>query len=495
RNGNNTRTYPPPSQVHQAGEVWMGFAWQVRQALDTIYTRPQAIQISDDIVVGSIVADATNQPDAVREVFIADDDDGNLLNGTPNYASLETAANIKNLPYPEVQIASISHTQLPSTQQDTTPRMVDAVVNAFSGSITQVQLHYQAGGSAAQVRDMFPSGAVDGYRALLPGYAQGTEVDYHIVATHSSGFTVRLPASGEFNYRIAIDEIVFSDNFESGAPGWTHAQVQQQDDWQLGNPAGRTGTGWADPSSPANGNGCYANDLGNTINGQAWNGRYQNNVINYLRTPFFDTTGKTGVRLRFNRWLTIESGQYDQAEIWVGGVRVWVNEPLVNHIDTQWTAVDIAIPQADNQANAQIEWRLTTDQFLTFGGWNIDDVEVYAPSTQPPADMSLTLLPEQQSINSQVTLNIATAQGSQPSLVVFGTTDGPLITPEVPTLQVGGQISTLFFITNPAGQASLLMPTPSQVPLTGLLIYSQALTLDGQNNIFASNPFFNYFTP
>ena len=173
---------------------------------------------------------------------------------------------------------------------------------------------------------------------------------------------------------------------------------------------------------------------------------------------------------------------------------MWVNETFVNHIDTQWTPVDIAIPQADNQPNAQIEWRLVTDGGLTFGGWNIDDVEVYAPSTQTPSDMSLTLLPDQQTINNQVSLNITTAQGSQPALVVLGTTDGPLIIPDVPNLQVGGQISSLFFITNPAGQASLLMPTPSSVPLTGLFVYSQALTLDPQNNVVASNPFINYFT-
>jgi len=495
RSGNNSRTYPPPSQVHQAGEVWMGFAWQVRQALDTVYTRAQAIQISEDIVVGSIVADATNQPDAVREVFIADDDDGNLLNGTPNYLSLEAAAQIKNLPYPEVQVASITHSQLPSTQQDLTPRLVEADITAFTGSITQAHLHYQAVGSPSQVRDMFPNGAPEGYRALLPGFSHGTEVTYHLVADHDSGFTVRLPSSGEFSYRVAIDDIVFADNFESGAPGWTHALVQQQDDWQLGNPAGRTGAGWADPSAPANGNACYSNDLGNTINGQLWNGRYQNNVINYLRTPFFDTTGKTGVRLRFNRWLTIESGQYDRAEIWVGGVRVWVNATLTNHIDTSWQAIDIAIPQADNQPNAQIEWRLVTDPGLTFGGWNIDDVEVYAPSTPPPADVTLTLLPDQQTINSQVTMNIITSQGSQPALVVLGTTPGPLITPGVPDLQVGGFISTLFYITNTLGQLSSTLATPPSVSATGLMIFTQALSLDAQSNIVASNPFLNYFTP
>ena len=45
---------------------------------------PTGILIAEKIVLPSLVADATNQPNAVREVFILDDDDSNLNNGTPN---------------------------------------------------------------------------------------------------------------------------------------------------------------------------------------------------------------------------------------------------------------------------------------------------------------------------------------------------------------------------------------------------------------------------
>ena len=51
------------------------------------------------------MADATNQPDAVREVFLLDDDDGDLNNGTPNYDDLVRAAVKRKLPYP----ARLSH--------------------------------------------------------------------------------------------------------------------------------------------------------------------------------------------------------------------------------------------------------------------------------------------------------------------------------------------------------------------------------------------------
>jgi len=80
----------------------MGWAWRFREALRSSVGTFAAIQISEDVVLGSIVADATTRENAVLEVFIADDDDGNLLNGTPHYSALEAASIQKGIPYPEV---------------------------------------------------------------------------------------------------------------------------------------------------------------------------------------------------------------------------------------------------------------------------------------------------------------------------------------------------------------------------------------------------------
>lgn len=104
RNGNNTRQYPTGSGVHAQGESWMGFAWKLRDRLATTYAnRSQAITRTNTIVTGTIAANATNQQAAVLEVFLADDNDGNLNNGTPNYADLVWACTQHALPYPGIQ--------------------------------------------------------------------------------------------------------------------------------------------------------------------------------------------------------------------------------------------------------------------------------------------------------------------------------------------------------------------------------------------------------
>lgn len=102
RSGNNSVQYPCSGcGVHTAGQSWMGFAWKLRDRLaNTFGDRNAAISLTNNIVVSTLAADATNQQAAVLEVFIADDDDGNLNNGTPNYNDLAWACDQHSLPYP-----------------------------------------------------------------------------------------------------------------------------------------------------------------------------------------------------------------------------------------------------------------------------------------------------------------------------------------------------------------------------------------------------------
>lgn len=101
RTARNTRRYPPSGGVHQQGEVWMGYCWDVYENMVKNIGRAKTLPRWRRIFLASMVANARSQPDAVREVFLADDDDGNLDNGTPNYDSLAPAAIKRNLPYPK----------------------------------------------------------------------------------------------------------------------------------------------------------------------------------------------------------------------------------------------------------------------------------------------------------------------------------------------------------------------------------------------------------
>ncbi|MCA8965768.1 MAG: hypothetical protein H6838_08910 [Planctomycetes bacterium] len=502
RSGNNTKMYGSQTEVHAAGEIWMGFAWRLRQNLRNTYGTPQAVAISDDIVISSIVADATNQADAVREVFIADDDDGNLANGVPHYNELSAAAIAKGMPYPVIQIASIQHTALGNTSARLVPRKVAAFAAAVtSGSITAVRLHYDAG-NGPQVRNMKPNGFVNGYEAVLPAIMSGS-ISYHIEADHSSNVTVRSPESGEYSYVVSVAPTgpfvgFWSENFDGALSGWTSAQVLAQNDWQVGDPNGRSGTSqsvfWADPQNAYSGTNVYGNDLGNTIGTTNWNGAYAANVENYLRSPVINCSGRTGMTLRFKRWLTVEEGIYDQATLFVNGIQVWQNPQNGHLVDTSWQSVEYAIPMADNNPVVQIEWRLKSDGGLQLGGWNIDDVELGTRYTAP-LEATLMMTPEQAAQTTPINIAIHTPGPTTIFALAIGDTSGPTLIPNVPPVFVGGNYFVLGDVSNASGDFTASFGAPLINTTVGLTWFSQVVTFDATyTNLITSNQWFNLFT-
>jgi hypothetical protein len=500
RNGNNTTLYGTQSPVHAAGQVWMGFAWRYRENLRASLGTAQAIQVSNDTVIGSIVADATNQADAVVQVFIADDDDGVLANGTPHYAELSAAAIAKGMPYPQLQVAAISHTPLTNTGFRLESRLVSAQVIAVSpGPITAVRLHYSVNGAPFQIRSMKSDGTADGYRAMLPGLQSGS-VNYHIEAEHNGTATVRLPESGEYGYTTSVVATgpftgFYAEGFDGGAAGWTHGRISAtgNDDWQIGAPNGKSstvsGVSWSDPSAASANGSIWGTDLGAGNS----NGRYPNNIVYYLRSPAINCTGQVGTHLRFRRWLTVEEGIYDLAQVYCNGTLIWENQANGHHLDTSWQVVEYPIPTADNNAATVIEFRLTADAGLNLGGWNIDDVEL-GTRTSTPLGATLQLLPEQAAQGAPVSMQITTQSGTMPFIVAIGDAVGPTSIPGIPLIYVGGNYFTLSAFTDPTGQFTLNFAAPPVTGMQSYLWHSQVLTLDSAGTFVTSNRFTNLFS-
>jgi hypothetical protein len=500
RSGNNTKLYGSQSEIHAAGEIWMGFAWKYRENLRAAFGTPAALQISEDTVIASIVANATNQANAVTQVFIADDDDGNLANGTPHYAQLSAAAITKGMPYPQIQVATVTTAALGNTTARLVPRIVTAAAAPVSsGSINQVRLVY-TDSTGLHSRIMVPNGLVNGYRGMLPGILSGS-ISYHVEATHSSGAIVRSPASGEYTYVVSVASSgsfvgFYSETFDTGAAGWTHARQSgtSADDWQLGAPNGKSGTSsgvtWSDPSAAASTGSVYGTDLGAGNS----NGSYPANMNYYLRSPVINCSGRTGVTLRFKRWLTVEEGIYDQATISVNGVQIFAN-PVSGHLrDTSWTTVEYAIPAADNNPAVQVEFRLATDGGLQLGGWHIDNFELGTRYT-PPLNAELTMRPEQSTPGQPINIEVTT-QAQNLYYLLLGDSYGPTLFPGVPPLLVGGAFFVaLPGVTDVSGHDAASFLTPTAPSATGVLWYSQVVTLDATStNIVVSNQWINLFT-
>ena len=485
RNGNNTRQYPSGSGVHDQGESWMGFAWKLRQNLRTSVGNTQAIAISNDIVLGSIVANAIDQQSAVREVFLADDNDGNLLNGVPHYNELVAACNAHSLPYPATQAGVLQATSLGTTTQIGTPRVAEVVATPTFGTWTQVRLHYDDGQPRQRV--MLPTAAADTYRALLPGAAAGQTIRYHFEGQHASGPTFRLPTTGEFAYITLGEQQIFLEDFESGGAGWTHGATAGNDDWQIGVPAGGSGSGWSDPATAFGGSRCAGTDLG-----LPGDGAYSPSSTMWLRSPPIDCTGHTGVRLRFRRWLTCDGAITDLLMIRVAGSLAWLN-PFAPTLDNGWVLYEVPVSQADNQPAVVIEFSLQSDTQFEYGGWNLDDVELYTLSGNVVPPIRLAMLPEQAQQGNTITIDVHTP-GFRPFGLAISEQSGPLLLPGLPPIAVGANYVALFTTTDATGHYTSTFTAPPPASTLGLLWYSQVLTLDAQGAFATSNRFLNLFT-
>lgn len=158
-------------------------------------------------------------------------------------------------------------------------------------------------------------------------------------------------------------------------PGWS-----TEGQWEWGVPQGQGG----DPSSGY---------TGNTVYGYNLSGHYTNSMPErYLTTQAIDCSELENVEVRFRRWLGIESGQWDHASFRISTngstwTTVW-DHTGSTFTDTEWQPISFDISSiADHQPTVYLRWVMgTTDYSVTYCGWNIDDVEIWAEdlSVTPP---------------------------------------------------------------------------------------------------------------
>lgn len=476
RTGENSTSWPASScggEVHCLGQTYMGFAWQAYKLLKQALGDAAGIAAAENALLGSLPANSSTIPNAVTQAFILDDNDGNLNNGTPNYASLAAAAQMKGFTPPVITILpiSISHEPHPDTFSQSRPYPIFATMAASGGhAVTGATVLYSVDGGAVQQVPMQPSFAPGLFVGYIPPATGPKLISYWVRGTDDVNNVVTIPA-GDSAFRFAVGRktVLFSSDLESGAAGWTHVQVKVQDDWNWGKPQ-TLGTNVYDPKTAWSGENFWGNDLQNQASNQ--DGLYKASVENYIETPSANASGHTGVRVRFRRWLTVESGQYDQAEVYANNSKLWSNPLLTDLLDSSWTLQDLAAPAADNAANFRVRWRLVSDPGLQYGGWNFDDVEVYSLEATPVLNMNITPVATNVLIGNNVTLNMTgTPLGGYEIYVSLD--PGPGALDGYGAFEAG--LSAIGFVAsgnfNAAGYAQLYFPIPYDPILQGLTFY------------------------
>lgn len=408
----------------------------------------------------------------------------------------------------------ITHTPVADSEDAGGPYPLTAIVTSLtSETVSGVDLYYRVDGGSLTQKALIASATPDEWLGSVPGIAPGSNsgtLEYYLLATDSGGNQswspdAVSPGGALHSFTVGSLSSIFADDFEgAGQNGWTTVQVATQNDWQKGTPQGKGGY---DPSTAASGSNARGNDLG--IGN--YNGIYQSNVNNYLQSPNINCAGQSGVRLRYQRWLSVEDGYFDQASVKVNGQTVWQNPATpgggTNHtIDSAWTPQDLDISAlADNNPSVSLRFQLQSDGGLEFGGWTLDDVElftlddgnvpplvadeVYVPSTTP-STVSLQLDAGAAHGNEKYVLFVS-ATGTSPPTVLNGV-QIPLVIDQA-TLIGLGQLNGAVFqdflgVLTSAGEASPTINLPGSIDpnLPGTTLYFAAFTYGPVT--WASNP-------
>ncbi len=130
-----------------------------------------------------------------------------------------------------------------------------------------------------------------------------------------------------------------------------------------------------DPDLAYSGVNCWGTDMGwDSYAGTSWDGLYQANQYNYLRSPVIDCSGMKDVGLMFKRVLNLRINDFGR--IRVNDQLVWQSpQSGMNTIDWKEQIVDIS-DIADGNSAVTIMFELQSNASNHYGGWNIDDVIV-----------------------------------------------------------------------------------------------------------------------
>jgi uncharacterized protein (TIGR03382 family) len=390
RSANNDKRYPEDlvGEVHADGTIFSAAMWDLINIFKTEMSEEEAYKLVSELHTGLLKGGPTIDS-TWDEIIVADDDDGNLSNGTPHYCQmLEAFGNHGLGPGAISGSVNLEHAPLANVDSESDHpiaaelQMLARDCVEFNPEAATVQYRVNGGSwqeNTLNVGDMTINGDI-------PQQSMGDFVEYYITVSGSDD-AINSPYGAFINpYSFFVGDVIelFCTDFEESDAGFTHELISGEntegaDDWQRGTPAGEGG----DPSYAYSGSYVWGNDLGE----DNYNGEYQNDKHNRLNSPEYDLYHYQGVFLEYYRWLHVEDGYYDSARILANGEDIWDNYDSENqdggfhHKDLAWAPHAVALDVPWGEPTVQLAWEIQSDEGLSLGGWNIDDVCLYAPAT------------------------------------------------------------------------------------------------------------------
>lgn len=379
RDARNSLTHPltgSTQAVHTFGQPFMGFCWDFLTNCRNSFGPAPGYAFAETAVLESILANPKDMLDYLLQLYLADDDDSNLLNGTPRVAELSLAALKRHFIRPEFHALVLQHTPLADVESAAQGFLVSTGLLCRKGAVTGVDLFFDNGSNAFARYPMALSGG--SWQATTGPVGPAKIARYYLEARNDLGNTARLPAEAGDAFVVAVGRkrILFQENAESAAAGFTPSNGSSLAGWARHIPFGRN----YDPPRAAGGSYAWG------VNRSATDERVPTSAATAtLTSRTLDTRGQLGTRLRFRRWLTADANS--SARLLIGGAQVasWSTGN-----DQDWRTFDLDVSAwADGRPAVTIVFESQYSGSDGVGGLSVDDVELYTLAAPVPGSYTL----------------------------------------------------------------------------------------------------------
>lgn len=261
-------------------------------------------------------------------------------------------------------------------------------VTWFTNEPASSKVVYGAGTPATIIED---ESLTDTHLVHITGLAPCTYYNFYVESTDEAGNVTQDMNGGAYYTEVTNELVLLLDEPMDSNPGWTISGGN----WAYGRPMGSGGDhGGPDPTAGHTGLNVYGYNL---------NGDYIDNMPAYsLTTSPVDCSSASNTKLRYWRWLGVETSEYDHAYLKISSdgsnwATLWQN-PASELSDSNWILQEFDISaHADGQSTVYLRWTMgTTDGGWVYCGWNIDDVQIFSsePCNAPtPTPMPPTMTP------------------------------------------------------------------------------------------------------
>ncbi len=398
RNAENTLTYPSSNETggHSAGQVIAGFHWLAWQSMLAELPASEADAIAFSTWhFGRDLGTPQTFPEQVEWTFMADDDDANLTNGTPNCEHLCLAAEEKGFDCPPCGII-ITHAPPGHTLDGSLGFDVEVTIVSAASALNSSALKtfYRLNGGPFTQLNLTPTGSPDEYHSLLPAVPSGTEIEYYFRAEDIEGNVRTSPFTAPAELH-NVDVPNSFDALEGGIAGWTVGLGS--DDalsgwWDIMDPVGTA----AQPEDDATPSGTLAFITGQCAPGEGSCTTCQlgcNDVdggVTTLVSPVYNLAGSTQAKIKYSRWYSNDTGATPGTDFWVvdvsnNGGASWTNVENTNASAAEWISRSVDI-DALFGTPGQVKLRFIASDLgagsLVEAG--VDDIRIFTSS--PPVD-------------------------------------------------------------------------------------------------------------